>query len=1088
VEFRILGLLEVVDDGRVLELGTRKQRALLMLLLLRHGELVPVDELIEDLWSDPPRTAETTLRAYVSRLRAIIGADRLQSGPRGYRLRVDPGELDAERFEDMVSAGQSEEALALWRGPALADVAYESFAQAEIARLEELRVAAVEDRVEHDLARGRHGQLVAELEWLVSRHPLHERLRAQLMLALYRSGRQAEALEVYNEGRRLLTDELGLEPGAELAELQRAILQHDPRLDPIRLERNRPEPAGGFVGRHDELALLNGAFDDAVAGRGGLVLISGEPGIGKSRLVEQLGAAAERQGALMVVGRAWEAGGAPPYWPWVQALRSYLRSTGAQPGPELAQILPELGAEPPQVEPEVARFRLFDAIASFLRDGAATRPVVLALDDLHAADTSSLMLLRFLAHALADGRVLVLAAYRDVDPMLADPLAETVAELSRGPNTRMVALGGLREAEVAAYIEATAGYEPPGVAAAIHRETEGNPLFVGEIVRLLVTEEALDQAATAWRVTVPEGVRAVIRRRLRHLSDDCKLVLVLASVLGREFRLDALEIVSGVTRETLLERLDEAAAARVVGEVPGAAGRLRFSHALIRDSLYDELTPGRRALLERRIGEALEALYEGDPEPYLTELAHHFLAAVPTGVADKALFYARRAGDRALRQLAFEEAARLYESALSVADDDGTRCELLLAMGDAQTRAGDTPAAKVTYRDAADLAETLGLPEQLARAALGYGGRFVWDVSRDDPSLLPLLEEALESLGDRNDALRARLLARVAGGPLRDSRYPASRREAVSEEGLAIARRVGDPATLAYVLSGYIAAHHSPKHTPAAVAWATELIEVATVAGDEERALEGYEHRHDFRIELGDIDGASADLDAMTQSASEIRQPAQFWMLAECRAQRALLAGRLDEAEEFIEEAFVLGRRAQRWNATASYLLQLFVLRRLQGRLGEIMPVLRGSIAEYASYPIVHCALAFAMQSTGDEAEARSRLDELAGDRFSAVAFDEGWLCSLCLLAEVAAAVGERAHCAVLYELLEPFADRIACSYSEISTGAVSGYLGLLAAALDRPADAGRHFEEAIALNTRVGAEPWAALARDGAARLAVRG
>lgn len=232
MEFLILGPLEVVDEGQPLDLGGAKQRALLAALLLDANRVVTSDRLIEALWEEePPETAQKALQVYVSQLRKLLGKERLQTKASGYQLRVAGEELDLECFRCLEKDGKLREALALWRGPALGEFSYQRFAQAEIARLEELRLACLQDRIEADLAVGRHAHLVGELEALVHEHPLRERLRGQLMLALYRSGRQAEALEVYQAGRRLFSEELGLEPGEALKSLQRAILAHDTTLD-----------------------------------------------------------------------------------------------------------------------------------------------------------------------------------------------------------------------------------------------------------------------------------------------------------------------------------------------------------------------------------------------------------------------------------------------------------------------------------------------------------------------------------------------------------------------------------------------------------------------------------------------------------------------------------------------------------------------------------------------------------------------------------------------------------------------------------------------------------------------------------------
>jgi DNA-binding SARP family transcriptional activator len=1128
VEFRILGPLEVVEDGRVLRLGSRKQRALLALLVLHAGEVVSRDRLIDDLWhGEPPAAAETTLRSHISRLRSVLGASRLLSRSPGYSLVLAPDELDAARCERLLAEGrhalahgraaeaaeQLRSALALWRGAALADVAYEPFAQGEIGRLEELRLALLEERIEVDLALARHADLVGELEALAAEHPLRERLRGQLMLALYRSGRQADALESYQQARRILTDELGLEPSEALNDLQRAILAHDPSLQPP--SRSEPEVAprqdgaGPFVGRERELGALFAGLDSALAGEGRLFLISGEPGIGKSRLLDQLAGRARERGVEVLVGRCWEAGGAPAYWPWVQVLRAYvrdrdpalLRSQLGRGAADLAQILPELNElygelpAPPSGDPEGARFRLFEATASFLHAASVNQPVVLMFDDLHAADAPTLLLLQFLADGVADAHLLLIGAYRDVDPSLRDPLAETVAELRRKPVTRSLPLVGLREDDVASFVSLATGLDPTRhLVGALHRATDGNPLFVGEVVRLLASEEALESITDleAWRRMVPEGVRAVIRRRLHHLSDNCRLVLVLASVLGREFDLAALERVSEVSGEQLLEVLDEAGRERVVTDVPGQPGRMRFAHVLIRDTLYDELTPGRRVQLHRRVGDALEDLYAGNLEPHLAELAHHFYESARPEVANKALAYGRRAAEWSLSMLAYEEAARLYLVSLSILDrmespDEALRCELLLALGDAFARAGDTARSKQAYREAARLAEELHLPDQLGRAALGYGGRLSWAASRDDEYLAALLERALAALGDEDSSLSVRLLARLAGGPLRDSTADAERRRSLGADALEMARRIGQPSTLADALSGYINSRVSPDFAPQQVALATELVEVAVEARDLERAVEGYEYRIESSIDLGDLKSVHADLDAMARLAEELRQPAQKWLAGLLRTHVALLEGRFDEADRLIAETRSLGERVQGWEATMYYGLQLYVLRRELGRVGELDELVHHAVTYYPTYPVWRCVLTSMLAELGSTAEARAEFEALAVDAFSGLPFDEEWEVSLCFLAEAAARLGEGGHAVTLHELLLPYADRIAISYPEISLGPVSRFLGLLASTAGRFDEAAGHFEVALTTAKRIDARPSLARAQDDYAHMLFR-
>ncbi len=1116
----------MLADGVQVELGSPQQRALLALLLLNANEVVSRDRIVDELWSRPPATAAKQIQVYVSRLRKVLEPDRatgedariLVTRSPGYALVVAPDQIDAVRFERLTSEGRDalssddpsravgllEDASSLWRGPPLADLAYDSFAQAEIGRLEELRLATAEDRLSAELELGRDTEVIGELEALIAEHPLRERLRGQLMLALYRSGRQADALDAYQRARETLTEELGIEPSRALRDLHGAILRQDPDLDSAPPPRPLPAASRGlFVGRAREQALLSEALDDALAGSGRVALIVGEPGIGKSALAEELMARARVRGAEVIVGRSWEAGGAPPYWPWVQAFRSHVRETEptalrAQLGagaPDLAQLVPELRElfpdlpEPATVESEGARFRLFECVGAFVREAARARPIALMLDDLHAADESSLLLLRFLAREIADARVLLVGALRDVDPTIRGAVASTLAELVREPHARQIPLGGLARDDVAEYIEMSSGAQPAArLVEAVHAETGGNPLFVGETVRLFDAEGQI--AAPDAEVHIPTGVRAVIDQRVGRLGDGCRRLLTSASVLGREVELDVLAQLSDVSAAELHEALEEAMAERILMDVPGSPDSVRFGHALIRDSLYEELSPLRLRQLHRDAGEALEQVHRNDLTPHLSELAHHFDAAAASEVGGKAAEYARRAADLAASQLAFEEAARLYEIALARVDEPAERGELLLALGETHARAGSSASAKRVFREAAGLAEAEGRPELLARAALGYAGRINWERHLDDEHIVPLFERAIGELGQDDSPLRVRLLARFCSGPLRAARFPRERRLELGAEAVAMARRMNDPASLAYALDSYIATFESPENAVELRTVAEEALRVSTEVGDLERVFQAHEHRLERFFEIGEASRGIAELERMTAIAEELRQPAQRWLVAVIGARLLLEAGRFEEAEGAIGEAREVGIGALSWNAGAGYLVQMFMLRLQQGRFDEAREIVDRAAAEFPDHEMWACSRAHVLALLGEEDEAREALETLAADRFKAVPFTEdAWYVAIGLLGDAAARLGDASAADVLYELLSPYADRVAVAYPELSAGAVAGYLGMLAATAERWDASESHFEAGLQTNERLGARPWLAhTRRDYARMLSARG
>jgi DNA-binding SARP family transcriptional activator/tetratricopeptide (TPR) repeat protein len=1138
LDFRVLGPLEVVRDHGAVALVKGKARAALGVLLIHANEVVATDRLIDDIWgAHPPATATKSVHVYISQLRQSLGADAIVTRAPGYELRVEEGQLDLDRFDRLrrdathakpaVAAARLREALGLWRGPPFADFTYDAFAQATIARLEELRLAVLEECIAAELELGRHAELVGELATLAQEHPLRERIRAAQMLALYRSGRQAEALAAYQSTRRALVDVLGIEPGRALHDLERDILTQDSGLDFVAATQlvapggtlqpgaeepreplarhERPRTDRTFFGRTRELETLCVGLDQAIAGQGGLFLISGEPGIGKSRLIDEFARHAGTAGVRVLSGRCWEAGGAPAYWPWCQSIRAYVRACdpellAAELGSgaaDIAELVPDVrervaGVPAParSRDPDTARFRLFDATAGFLRRAAVREPLVLVLDDLLAAETPSLVLLQFLARELAETRILVIAGYRDTELARGSPLTLTLVALRRESVTRALPLSGLARDDVAQFIRLAAGTDAPeSLVNAINAQTEGNPLFLGEVVRLLAQEGRLATTgqASSSRLGIPQGVREAISLRLGHLSSACNEILILASILGRDFRLNALERVSELSSNDILELLDPAFVTGLISEVAGVPGRLRFSHALVRETLHEELNTSRRVALHARVGEALEDFYAHDTESHLGELAYHFFESLPGGDAERAIDYARRAGRDAVRLLAYEEAARLYRMALAALETtlvphNETRCDLLLALGDAEARAGNMPEAKNAFLAASEIARHCGMPEALAHAAVGYGGRIVWARAGHDLRLVALLRDALAGLPPSDSPLRVRLLARLAGA-LRDDPSPETR-AALSAEAVEMARRLNDPGTLAYALDGRYAAILGPENPEERLALADEIVRLADAVDDRERAVQGRHYRLIALMELADLRSVDAEVTALALLAEELRQPAQLWYVAATRANLALLTGRFDEAEDLISRALELGRHAMSRDATLSSRLQLFLLRREQNRLEEVEETIRQSIQDYSARPVFRCALILLLCDLGREDEAIAALDRLAAGAFADIPVDNEWLFCMSFLADASERLGATDHASALYDLLLPHAGRNASNADEISLGDVSRSLGNAAAALERWDDAVRHFTAALDANARMGAQPWLARTRDDYARM----
>jgi hypothetical protein len=860
-----------------------------------------------------------------------------------------------------------------------------------------------------------------------------------------------------------------------------------------------------FIARDRELAELLAGLQDAAEGRGGVFLIAGEPGIGKTALADQVADHAARRGARVLWGRSWEGDGAAPYWAWSQIIQTLvegfdeatLRALLTPETAHIARLVPQLAerfgeAAPsiPVVESDAGRFHLFDATVRFLKKASAIHPVLLILDDLLSGDRPSLLLLRSLAREVRTSRLLVVATYRDVEATRSPEAVEVLADLVR--EGHLLSLRGLDREDVRRLIGQLSKTEPwEGKVAAIHETTGGNPLFVREVTRLLAAQDALDRPGRL-SVPVPDSVRAVIRRRLALLSATAVQVLSAAAVVGRDFDLVLVGAASDLSHESVLTSVSEAVELGLAAEAAETAGVYRFSHPLVREAIYDGLPIAARTHMHRRVGEAIERVHGASSTSHLSELAYHFTRSAAIGEGVKAGEYARRAGDRAMDAFAYEEAVVQYRRALdALALSDGAdplrRCELLLGLGRAHARAGEYDSAKATFLLAAEIARQRGQPEQLASAALGIGEQVIQG-GLVDRQLRALLQEALDHLGPADSALRVRLLARLSLElTFSEEGSGESPTESLSLEALRIARRLGDRSALVDALRARWMARWGPDGLKERFTLAEELLALALETGDRATELIGRAQRATCSLESGEITAADQDIAVHARLAAELHVAYHEWAAATMRAGRALLAGSLDAVEALAEDA--RSRLPGRSNASLAYLNQISVLRWGQGRLGELRGDWQHVVQNTPQLGFARAWLCLALASDSQEETARRCLADLTRD-VSRVPRDGLWLLTISLASLAAANLEDQDAATVLYPLLLPHADRavvLPMLHPALCLGSVSFYLGILAARVRQGEDAERHFDAAIRANQRLGATPFQVHAYYEYARLLTR-
>jgi tetratricopeptide (TPR) repeat protein len=841
---------------------------------------------------------------------------------------------------------------------------------------------------------------------------------------------------------------------------------------------------GPLVGRLRELAELRAAYEAARAGRGGVQLILGDPGVGKTRLAGALAEHAAADGARTVWTRGWGRA-APAYWPWVEVVRSLCaRVDGAtlrrELGPsadELLRLAPELadrlpGAQSPaghaagEEVSESARFTLFDALVSLLRARSVEAPVVVLIDDLQAVDEGSLVALDFVSRMLRDVAVLLVITMHERVPERPPDAQAALSNIVRAG--RRLVLGGLSSEDVGELIELTSGIRPaPELALAVHARTEGNAFFAREILALLLAEGRLEDPPAD--LPLPQGVRDTIRRRLEPLDDEAVATLGRAAVLGRTFHLSALEHAAQRDRDTVLAALDRASELGIVHEIPTTVGQYRFGHVLIVETLMADMSTGERMAAHGAAGEALESVYRGAIDAHLPELAHHFLSAAPRGDHYKAVDYAQRAAERALDNLAYEQAAELFSRALDaltlLETDVPRRAALLLGLGTAQSRAG-RPDARATFDAAIEGARSIGASETFARAALG-AAPFALTAGFVDRPHVALLVEALDRIGPGDDPLRVRLLGSLAAALYWSDSLP--RRSELVHEALEMAHRLGDDVTLAFALSSAQLATCGPDSTVQGLEWLRTLFALSDRAGETALTLDARSRYIDLLLELDDLAGADMAIETAERLATAARDRRAMAFVPLQRARRVTIEGRFDEARDLLAGVEAISDELPDTTIPLSVASQLVVLNWAQRGPGEIGETVRRYADSVPAMPIWRAGLAASLASAGRSAEARLELDRLAADDFAALPRDNVWFGAMAALSEAVAALGHGEGAVALYAQLAPFAGRNVVTPTVAFLGPVDMWLGMLSRVSGRSEQALEHYDLARTAAARNG-------------------
>jgi DNA-binding winged helix-turn-helix (wHTH) protein len=845
-----------------------------------------------------------------------------------------------------------------------------------------------------------------------------------------------------------------------------------------------PSDPRPFVGREAALAQLREVWAGALTRReGGLVLISGPPGIGKTRLSEWALAEFEAAGALALIGRAHEGEGVPAFWPFAQVLRRLLDQSGAaEPLTEIARHAPDLAVllGLPATEgaaaraPEQSRFLLFDAVHRALLREARRRPLLIVLEDLQWAGSESLRLLEHLAHERLDAPLLLIATAREEPRELGHPVDRTLALLRAQDRCVEIALQPFSRGEVAALLARVLERPaPPDLTSELFARTEGVPLFVREAIRLLAERGALAEPERSLHegVALPPRALDLIRRPLDRLSPDANTLVSAAAVLGRDFDVPGAAAVAGLSRSDALDRIDEAVRAGVLEEAPAGASGFRFSHALFQEAALAALAPGARARLHLRAVEYLERENEGDPSAVLAELAHHHHRALAVGDPDRACQAALRAAEHSSRVGAWEQAALHYEQARVAFEqvpgcDPERRLALALDCTEAWRLASERSRRRQSARASFALARALGRPRELARAAIGFLDLQEWGVQ--DEEARAAIEEALPGA---SGVEQARLVTRLAYLAVREEHENAAQ---LARRAVELARAAGSPDALQDALYALHFAIGGPDHLAEREKLAHEIADVADASLSADRALIALLDVAGDRLELGDRPGALRWREVARRLAGERPHPGMRWHLEVYDTGLALLEGRLDEVEARAHGALSVGLRAEHPYARGCANAHRALLAREQGDAAGLLALLAPALrARQGPTHWVKALVARAELATGALREARGRFEELAARDFADIPRNLRWTATLVEIAHLCADLEAEAQAAALAALLEPYADHhgvlpLALCYA----GPVSFALARLAELRGARSEAREHYAAALASCAQIGAEP----------------